>query len=127
MAALVGYSGAVKIGANTVALMDTWELSPTANIYDITSFGDTWKTKLGGLKDWTAKVSGKYDFTDTNGQEALWTAFLAGTTVSVELDVDGTHHFTGSAFVKTPPIKVGVDATISVEFDLEGSGALAYS
>ena len=62
MAALVGYNGAVKIGANTVALMDSWELSPTANVMDITSFGDSWKVKLSGLKDWTAKVSGQYDF-----------------------------------------------------------------
>ena len=127
MAALVGYNGAVKIGANSVALMDSWELSPSANVMDITSFGDSWKVKLSGLKDWTAKVSGKYDFTDTNGQMALWTAFLNGTTVSLELDVDGSHKFTGTAFVKSPPIKVGVDATESVEFDLEGSSALVYA
>ena len=58
---------------------------------------------------------------------ALWTAFLNGTTVSLELDVDGTHKFTGTAFVKTPPIKVGVDAVESVEFDFEGSSALVYA
>ena len=127
MAALVGYNGNVKIGANTVALMDSWELSPTANVMDITSFGNAWKVKLSGLKDWTAKVSGQYDLTDTNGQMALWPAFLNGTTVSLELDVDGTHKFTGTAFVKSPPIKVGVDAVESIEFDLEGSGSLTYA
>lgn len=127
MAALVGFNGNVKIGTATVALMDSWELSPTANIYDITSFNDAWKTKLGGLKDWTAKASGKYDLTDTNGQNAIWTAFINGTTVSLELDVDGTHKFTGTAFVKSPPIKVGVDAAETIEFDFEGSGAITYA
>ena len=127
MAALVGYSGNVKIGANAVALLDSWELSPSANILDNTAFGNAWKVKVSGLKDWTAKVSGRYDFTDTNGQMALWTAFLNGTSVSLELDVDGTHKFTGTALVKSPPIKTGVDALISVEFDLEGISALVYA
>ena len=62
MAALVGFEGSVKIGANAVALLDSWEFSPSANMYDDTSFGDSWKKKVAGLKDWTAKVSGRYDF-----------------------------------------------------------------
>ncbi len=127
MAALAGMNGSVKLGANVVALIDNWEVSPSANVMDITAFGNSWKTKLAGLKDWSAKVSGHYDLTDTNGQLALWTAFLNGTTVSVVLMVDATHNFSGTAFVKTPPVKVGVDAVITIEFDLDGSGPLSYS
>jgi predicted secreted protein len=127
MAAVVGFSGSVKIGANTVALLDNWELNPSADVLDKTSFGESWKTKIVGLKDWTAKASGKYDFTDTNGQLAIWTAFLNGTTVAVHFSPNGTSDFTGSAFVKSPPIKSAVDATVSVDFEFEGTGALTFT
>lgn len=126
MAALVGFGGNVKVGANAVALMDNWELNPSANMLEKTSFQESWKTKLAGLKDWSAKASGRYDFTDTNGQLALWNAFINGTTVAVSFLVDATHHLDGTAFVKSPPIKAGVDALIDVEFDLEGTGPLVY-
>ncbi len=127
MAAVVGFEGSVKIGANTVALLNEWELNPTSDILDTTAFGNSWKEKLAGLKDWTVKASGFYDFTDTNGQKALWDAFNNGTTVSLVLSPDGTQTFTGSALVKSPPIKSSVDSTVSVEFDLEGTGALTYA
>jgi predicted secreted protein len=127
MAAIVGLTGSVLIGANTVALLNDAEITPSADILDKTSFGDTWKTKLSGLKDWTAKASGSFDFTDTNGQKALWDAFVNGTTVSLKLTPDGTQNFTGTALVKSPPIKTSVDALVSVEFDFEGTGALTYS
>lgn len=123
MAALAGTGGSVKVGANTVALIKDWEISPSSNIMDITSFGDTWKNKLAGLFDWTAKISGFYDFTDTNGQKALWDAFTGGTTVSLVLYTDTTGNITGTALLKSVPIKVGVDATADVEFDLEGISA----
>lgn len=123
MAALVGYQGAVKVGSNTVVLMDSWEFAPSSNVMDITSFGQSWKTKLAGMKDWTAKLSGKYDFTDTNGQFALWTAFLNGTSVSIDLFTDSIGNISGTAFVKAINPKVGVDAVVTVDIDLEGSGA----
>lgn len=127
MAALAGNGGLVKIGTNTVALMDSWELSPSADMLDITSFGDSWKNKIAGLKDWNAKISGKYDMTDINGQAALWTAFLNGTTVSLKLYVDDTHYLSGSAFVKSMSPKVGVADVESVDIELDGAGAVAYN
>jgi|SRR5579885_2138877 len=127
MAALAGKDGLVKIGTNTVALMDSWEVNPSADMLDITSFGDDWKTKIAGLKDWSAKVSGNFDYTDTDGQVALVTAFINGTTVTLKLYTDDTHYVTGSAFVTSFPIKVGVSDKETVEFDLDGTGALDVS
>jgi predicted secreted protein len=127
MAALAGTSGLVKIAANTVALMDHWEVNPQADILDITSFGDTWHNKLAGLKDWTAKISGKYDHTDTNGQAAIWTAFLAGTSVTPRFTIDGTHYLSGNALIKSFGPKVAVDGLEEIEIVFEGIAALAYT
>jgi predicted secreted protein len=127
MSAVVGYEGSVKIGTFTVVLLNSWELSPSSDILDITSFGDDWKNKIAGLKDWSAKVSGQFDFSDTNGQLALWTAFLNGSTVSLVLSPDGTQTFTGTAFVKAVSPKAGVADVVSVDIDLDGNDAIAYN
>ena len=123
MAALAGKGGLVKVGANTVAHINDWELSPSSNIMDITSFGDTWKNKLAGLFDSTTKCSGFYDMSDTNGQKALWDAFTGGTTVSVVLYTDTTGNIAVTSLVKSVPIKAAVDSTVEVEFDFEGVAA----
>lgn len=127
MTAVVGFEGHVKIGTHVVVLLNSWELSSSADILDITSFGDDWKNKLAGLKDWNAKASGQYDFSDTDGQKAIWDAFLAGSTVGLELSPDGTQKFTGNAYIKSPPIKAGVADTVTVEFDFEGNDAITYA
>jgi predicted secreted protein len=127
MAALAGTSGTVKIATQVVALMDHWEVNPDAAILDITSFGDAWHNKIAGLKDWTAKIGGKYDHTDTNGQAALWTAFLAGTSVTPRFGIDGTHYLSGNALIKSFGPKVSVDGLEEIEIEFEGIAALAYT
>src|SRR6266849_5534007 len=94
MAAIVGYKGLVKLGANQVANLDSWELPLAADMYDITAFNTTgWKSFLPGLNGVDAKVTGNYDNTDTNGQVALQNAFLNGTSVSASLYVTATNHY----------------------------------
>lgn len=127
MAALAGNGGAVKLSTNTVAHLNDWELNTSANIMDITAFGDDWKKKLGGILDWTVKCSGDYDLTDTNGQHALWTALTGLTTVALKLFVDGTVNFNGAAFVKTFAIKAAVEDKITIDFELEGSDTLTLT
>lgn len=97
-----------------------WELSPTANILDITTFGNGWKQKISGMKDATAKAS-KYfidgTFFNLLGSRFViifYVAFSAGT------------RFEAFAWLKTDPTKVGVDAVIDEELDLEIDGQLFY-
>lgn len=123
MAVFTGTGGAVKIGANTVAEIDSWDVTPGTKDADITKFGDTWEENLPILTNWTAKISGRFDPTDTNGQLALWTAFTGRTTVAIELDIDGTHHFSGSGYV-TPSYKTAVSAVATADYTIKGTGAL---
>lgn len=97
-----------------------WELSPSANIYDISTFGNGWKTKLAGMKDASAKASRYFlDGTFFNllgGRFVIifYVAFTAGT------------RFEAYAWLKTTPEKVGVDAVIAEELDFEIDGPLYY-
>lgn len=127
MSTFVGTNGNVKVGASptAVAEMDSWELTMADNLNDITKFGQTWKTQTSGIRDWMGKFSGRWDMTDVNGQATLQTV-MVGTAalVSLELDIDGTHHYSGSAWIKQIQIKQVVNGVATAEFDFDGDGAL---
>lgn len=40
-----------------LTLAQSWECDITHDVVEITSMGDTWKTYLGGFRDWTATVT----------------------------------------------------------------------
>jgi len=116
----------------TVTGMKTAEIQVGTDIYDITDLnGNFWKLKLGGLSDYTVKISGNFDLSDaqqailqadvltTPGTIVPWKIFPAGT--------GGTHFFGGNALVKTEGVKINVSSEEQVSFDLEGTGALTYS
>jgi len=126
---LLGKKGAVKIGANTVASLGNWKLDTSGAELDVTSFGtDLWKDKIIGLKEWSATADGSYVIvTDTNGQTALQTAYLAGTSVTLNLYVDATHHYTGTAYVKKIGIDTSTPEVVKVSFEFTGTGALTQS
>ena len=125
---LVGLGGSVKIGANSVASLDNWKVSINKSILDTTSFGDTWNSNLTGLKSWSATASGKFVIvTDTNGQAALQTAFLAGTDVALKLYVDSTHYYSGNAHIGKLDIDASVPELIKISFEFTGNGALGYT
>lgn len=127
MATFAGKGGAVKIGANTVAEIDTWDLSINADLNETTKFGDAAKGFLPGVYEWNGTFKGRLDTTDTNGQAAIQTAILAGTSVALKLFVDTTKNYNGTAFLKTMSPKASVAGTADADFSFQGSGALTFT
>ena len=122
--ALAGKSGAVKLGANKVAEISNWSLDLGADDIDITSFDSNgWKEYLAGLKEWSGSIEGNLKTNDTNGQKAIFSAWLAGTPLTFTFEVSSGVTFQGSAFVK-PSIEVPVDDKASFSCDITGTGAL---
>lgn len=127
MAQIAGKTGSVKLGANTVAELDNWNLSIDVDMLEITKFLDSAKGYIAGLYAWNGKASGRFDQTDATGQAALQTALLNGTTVALKLYVNATNSYSGTAFVKSMNPKASVSGTVEVEFSFQGSGALTYA
>jgi hypothetical protein len=127
MSTFVGTSGNVKVGASPtpVAEMDQWELTVVDNLNKITKFGQAWKTQTSGIREWSGKFGGRWDMTDVNGQATLQTV-MTGTPalVQVELDIDGTHHYSGSVWIKQIQIKQVVEGVATADFDFDGDGTL---
>ena len=125
MAKVTGKDGGVYIGASKIAELENWSLDMGADDVDVTSFdSEGWKEFLAGLKEWSGSAEGNYDSTDTAGQKAILTAWLNGEAVTLDLKVNSTITFSGSALVK-PAIETPVDDKVSFSFDFQGTGALS--
>jgi len=82
-------AGATAMTNSTGAKMlgvDSSTYSQLCDILEITAFGDTYKNRMGGLKDTTFSVSGNYYPGDTTGQEIL----IPGNTVFIGVYPSGT-------------------------------------
>jgi len=129
MTALAGKNAAVKNGASTIAEMDEWTFTPSIALHEKTKFGDAAKNFLAGLQDGTIALKGRHDQTDATGQAALWTAFLAGTSVTIYMETDavGNHGYTVAALIKDLQIKAAVSGLVDITINLQANGSPAYS
>ena len=95
---------------------------------ETTAFGQTWKTRTGGLKDASVSISFIQDYVASNLDQIMWA--LIGTVVAFEVrPTSGTvttsnPKYTGSLFIKEwKPImgSVGDLATVDVSFPTSGT------
>ncbi|HLZ64386.1 MAG TPA: hypothetical protein VKR06_46240 [Ktedonosporobacter sp.] len=122
-----GVGGAIKNGANTVANMQKWALSQKGNVAKTTAFGasGSWESNTATIRGWTATIDGWTDAGDTNGQVALYNGL--NSTFTLEMDIDGTHHWSGSA------ILTGIDPSADAQnmnltkLSFTGTGACTFT
>ena len=126
MAVIKGNAGSIKLSTNVVAEMKEWSVEVAQEFVDTTAFGDTMREQTATFASWSGSGSGSYDITDTSGQLALQTAWLAGTTVTPRFYVDTTHYYTGLAYVNAS-ISAAVDGVVSVSYTFTSAGALTYA
>jgi len=126
VAVLKGNAGSVKLSTNTVAELQSWELQVQQEFQDTTSFLDTFREQTPTFATWTASASGNMDTSDTQGQVALQAAWLAGSTVTPRFFVDGTHYFSGLAYVSAT-VGAAVDGMVTVQYSFTGAGTLSYT
>lgn len=128
MAAIAGKGGSAKIGANTIAEVTSWSMDIAIDMLDSTSLGDSWREFVAGLAVGTGSVEVKWDVaTDTNGQTALQSAALAGTTVALNLYANSTNYYAGTAYVSNVNVSDPVEDLVTATFDIQFTGAVTYN
>ena len=119
-----GSEGLVKIGANTVAEVKSWNLNESASTIDTTEIGDSARTKTIGTTEWSGSVDCFWDETDTNGQIAM----AVGGSVTLNLYPEGATSadifYTGTALMTGVSRSAAVDGMVEASFSFEGDGAL---
>lgn len=128
MAAIAGKGGSAKIGANTIAEVTSWSMDISADMLDSTSLGDDWREFIAGLNGATGTVEVKWDIpNDANGQTALQNALLNGTTVTLNLYVNATNYYSGSAYVSSLSVEDPVEDLVTATFEAQFTGAVTYN
>lgn len=129
--AVAGKNGKIVIqedNTKTVAAIKNWSLELSLETLETTALGDDWKKYITGLKEWSASAEGNYEVpTDDEGQAALQSAYMNGTTVTVKLYVDATSYYEGTAYISSLSIEDPVDDLVTISLDFTGNGALSFT
>lgn len=129
MANHAGKEGQVKIGANLIAEVRSWEITETGEQADSTSLDNTtgWRTHKATLQSWSGRTSCFWDEGDTTGQNAL--TINASVTINFypEGSTSGDVYFTGTATVSQITRQGAVEGMVEAEFSFVGNGALTRS
>lgn len=112
-----GSNASFSVNSNDVAELTSVSNTISGESLDVTTFdSDNFKEFIQGLVSGQVTMSGYYDPTDANGQQALLGAVLAATNItSPEFLVDGTNGFGATSGVVTS-IDVGAEVAGLVSF-----------
>jgi len=94
MATYLGKDGTITADASGVGEITNFAVNITADTAEDTAFGDGWKTRKAGLKDWSATIDCHFDQANA-GQAVL----IEGATVACVFTCHTNATFTGSGIV----------------------------
>ena len=124
MATHLGKEGTVQVGSNAIAEIRGFSIDETIDTVEDTSMGDSSKTYLASIKDFSGSVDVLYDETDTNGQTAL----SVGSSVTLNFAPEGTASgdvkLTGTAIVTGKSVTSSFDGLVESTISVQGTGGL---
>ena len=124
MATHLGKEGTVQVGSNAIAEIRGFSIDETIDTVEDTSMGDSSKTYLASIKDFSGSVDVLYDETDTNGQTAL----SLGSSVTLNFAPEGTASgdvkLTGTAIVTGKSVTSSFDGLVESTISVQGTGGL---
>ena len=124
MATHLGKEGTVQVGSNDIGEIRSFSIDETIDTVEDTSMGDSAKSYLASIKDFSGSVDVLYDEQDTNGQTAL----AVGASVTLNFAPEGTASgdvkLTGTAIVTGKSISSSFDGLVEASITVQGTGGL---
>jgi hypothetical protein len=131
MAAVAGYTGTLKIGANTITTWTDADLPISSDMYETTTIqGIRAKSFVPGLYGAVWNLKGNWDAADTNGMILLQTQILAASPTIAACTMSpngGTNNYTFNAWVKDFKPHAPVGGKVEIDISLQISGAVSYA
>lgn len=128
--AMKGKALRVKVGTltggpfNDVLDLNDASMSIEGDNQDVSAFGSDFIKRLQGLKDASYSLSGFYKPDDTTGQAIIRSSLINDTPLFVQFLPDGTTGFKQEVKVSSFEVSAGVDGTVEVSIELEGTDAV---
>tara|TARA_R100001460_G_scaffold11852_3_gene27479 strand:+ start:2436 stop:2825 length:390 start_codon:yes stop_codon:yes gene_type:complete len=124
MATHLGKEGTVQVGSNDIGEIRSFSIDETIDTVEDTSMGDSAKSYLASIKDFSGSVDVLYDEADLNGQTAL----AVGASVTLNFAPEGTASgdvkLTGTAIVTGKSISSSFDGLVEASITVQGTGGL---
>ena len=124
MATHLGKEGTVQVGSYAIGEIRSFSIDESIDVVEDTSMGDSSKTYLASIKDFSGSVDVLYDETDTNGQTAL----SVGSSVTLNFAPEGTTSgdvkLTGTAIVTGKSVSSSFDGLVESTITVQGTGGL---
>mgnify|MGYP003131967899 CR=1 FL=1 len=124
MATHKGSEGTVKVGSNAVAEIRSYSLEESADVIEDTSMGDSARTYLSSLTQFSGSLDVFWDETDTSGQGALTVGASVTLNVYPEGDASGDTYYSGTALVTGVSRSASFDGMVEATISVQGTGAL---
>lgn len=124
MARHSGREGKIKIGANTVAAVRSWNIVATMPTDDTTAMVDGWQSHVVGIPGWTGSAEVLFDPDDTTGQGAATVGASLGLALYSEGDSAGKTYFEGTATVTERRVAAAYQGAVTLSLSFLGNGEL---
>ena len=121
-----GTEGLVQVGANTVAEVNGFSFTSTAEYAEDPNLADTAKTyNVTAITSWNGTVSAFWAETDTNGQVALAPGANVALVLAPEGVGRGDTRWSGNALITEITRNVQRGAITEITFNFIGNGTLS--
>tara|TARA_R100000781_G_scaffold56708_1_gene36715 strand:+ start:2150 stop:2539 length:390 start_codon:yes stop_codon:yes gene_type:complete len=124
MATFLGKGGTVQVGSNSIAEIRSYSIDETIDTVEDTSMGDSAKSHLVTLKDFSGSVDVLFDDTDTNGQTALSVGSSVTLNFAPEGVTSGSVKLSGTALVTAKSVSATYDGLVESTISVQGTGGL---
>ena len=128
MATHTGSEGTVKVGTagsdTAIAEIRSLSIEETADTLETTSMGDSSRTYVASLKQFTGSIDVFWDETNTGGQTALTVGASVTLNLYPEGATSGDTYYGGTAIVTGRTINSTFDGLVEMTISVQGSGAL---
>ena len=124
MANHLGREGLIKVSSTTIGELRNYSLSHSSDTVEDSVIGDTYRTRQGSMKTWSA--SGDLYWDEADAGQLLITI---GSTVTLNLYPEGASasdvYYSGSAIVTKFAVSASFDGLVEGSIAFEGNGALS--
>lgn len=125
MGACSGHEGAIYSSTKQIGGLNTFSLNINNAVLDVTSFGNSWKEHIDGVKDFSGSASGYLDYSDTVQKEIVDKILSSSEgTLTIDFKVTKDLTLTGSVKISSLSATVAVSDKVGISFNFVGDGAL---
>ena len=125
MGACSGHEGAIYSSTKQIGGLNTFSLNINNAVLDVTSFGNSWKEHIDGVKDFSGSASGYLDYSDTVQKEIVDKILSSSeSTLTIDFKVTKDLTLTGSMKISSLSATISVSDKVGISFNFVGNGAL---